>query len=85
MLFQVVMRLVVILFHGGLFERAVHAFELAIGPGVVGCGQPMGDAMLLTDTIKDMMECIDSALMGALRGVPHKMVIKPIAPLTMLG
>jgi hypothetical protein len=58
MLFQMVMGLVVILFHGGLFERAVHAFYLAIRPGMVGFGQSMVDAILLTDTIKDMMECI---------------------------
>jgi NAD dependent epimerase/dehydratase family enzyme len=62
MFFQVVMSLVVILFHGGVFERAVHAFYLAIGPGVVGFGQSMVDAILLTDTIKEMMECLDIAL-----------------------
>ena len=30
MLFQVVMGLILILFHGGLFEHTVHAFHLAI-------------------------------------------------------
>jgi hypothetical protein len=62
MLFQVVMSLIVILFHGGLFERAVHPFDLAIGPGMVGCGQPMVNPMLMTDAIKDMMKGLDIAL-----------------------
>jgi hypothetical protein len=62
MLFQVVMGLVVILLHGGVFERAVHAFYLAIGPRMVGFGQPMVDAILLTDAIKDMVKCIDITL-----------------------
>jgi hypothetical protein len=70
MLFQVVMGLVVILFHGGVFARAVHAFDLAIGPGMVGFGQPMGDAILTTATIKDMMKGIDIALaVGELNAV----------------
>jgi hypothetical protein len=30
MLFQAIMGLVVVRFHGGVFERAVHAFDLAI-------------------------------------------------------
>jgi hypothetical protein len=62
MRFQVVMGLVVIRVHGGLSERAVHVFDLAIGPRVAGLGQPMGDAMLLTDTIKNLLERIDIAL-----------------------
>jgi hypothetical protein len=37
-LFQVVIGLVVILFHGGVFERTVHAFDVAIGPKMVGSG-----------------------------------------------
>jgi hypothetical protein len=62
MLFQVVMSLVVILFHGGVFERAVHAFHLAIRPEMVGFGQPMGNAMLTTDTIKDTVRSVSVAL-----------------------
>ena len=54
--FQVLMGLVVILFHCDVFECAVHAFYLAISPGMVGCGQPMVDAMLLADAIKDMLK-----------------------------
>ncbi len=55
MRFQVVLGLVVILFHGGVFARAVHAFDLAIGPRLVGFGEPMVEARLLTDTSKDML------------------------------
>jgi hypothetical protein len=56
MLFQVVMGLRVILFHGGLFERPVHAFDLAIGPRMVGFGQPRINPILLADAIKDMVK-----------------------------
>ena len=56
MLFQVVMSLVVMLFHGGLFERTVHPFHLAVGPGMVGFGQPMVNTILMTDAIKDMVK-----------------------------
>jgi hypothetical protein len=61
LLFQVVMGFAVRLFHGGLFEGAIHPFYLAIGPGMVGCGQPMVNTMLMTDTIKDMVQGIDIA------------------------
>ena len=61
-LFQMVMGVIVILFHGGVFERAVHAFDLAIRPGMIGFGQPMVDAMPLTDAIKDMLKGILIAL-----------------------
>ena len=62
MFFQVLVGLVVIFFHGGVFERAVHAFHLAIRPGMVGFGQPMVDAILMTDAIKNMLKCVLIAL-----------------------
>ena len=62
MLFQVVMSLVVIIFHGGIFERTVHTFHLAIGPGLGGFGQPMVTTMLMTDAIKDMVKGVSIAL-----------------------
>src|ERR671918_2353218 len=62
MRFQVVMGLVVILFHGGVFERAVHPFHLSIRPGMVGFGEPMVDAILLTDAIKNMLKGVYIAL-----------------------
>jgi hypothetical protein len=61
LLFQVDMSLVVIRFHWSRFERAVHPFHLAIGPGMVGFGQPMVDTMLMTDTIKAMVKGVDVA------------------------
>jgi hypothetical protein len=62
MLFQVVMGLVVIRFHGGVSRRVVHAFDLAIGPGMVGFGESMVDAVLPTDAITDMLKGIAIAL-----------------------
>ena len=61
MLFQVVVGLIVVLFHGGLFERAVHPFDLAIGPRMVGLGQPMVNTMLVTNPIKDMLKGVKIA------------------------
>jgi hypothetical protein len=58
MLFQVVMGHVVIPFYGGLFERAIHPFHLAIGPRMVGFGQPMVNPVCTTDAIKDMVKGI---------------------------
>jgi hypothetical protein len=70
MFFQVVMSLVVRLLHGGCFEGAVHAFHLAFGPGVVSCGEAVFDTVLLTHTLKDMLEgiCIPLAV-GKLEAV----------------
>src|ERR671924_2248286 len=58
MCLQVLMGLIVVLPHRRSLERTVHAFDLAIGPGLVGFGEPMGHAMLLTDAIEDMVEGI---------------------------
>jgi hypothetical protein len=62
MCFQAVMGLVVIRFHRGVFARAVHACHLAMRPGMVGFGEPMVDARLLTDAIKDLLTGVDIAL-----------------------
>jgi hypothetical protein len=62
MRFQVVRGLVVIRFHSGVFARAVHAFDLALGPRMVGFGELMADAIVLTDTLKAMMQGVDLAL-----------------------
>lgn len=37
---------------GGVFDRSVHALDLAIDPRVVDLGQPMFDGVFVTDTIK---------------------------------
>jgi hypothetical protein len=57
-LFQVLMCLVVVPLHGGVFARAVHAFHLAISPGVVGCGEAVPQAILLADAVEHMSEGI---------------------------
>jgi hypothetical protein len=62
MFLQVVMSLVVIHLHVGFFACAVHAFHLAIGPGMVGFGEPMVDAMLMADAIEDIVEGVLIAL-----------------------
>ena len=41
MLAQLIVVVVVIAMNGGLFDCAVHAFDLAIGPGMLDLGQPM--------------------------------------------
>src|SRR3546814_17865279 len=41
---QPVVAVVVVAANGGLFDRAVHAFDLTVGPGVVRLGEPMVDA-----------------------------------------
>src|ERR671922_2646085 len=56
LLFQMVMGLVVVLLHGGFFARAVHAFHLAIGPGMVGFGEAVLDTIVLADAIDNMVE-----------------------------
>jgi hypothetical protein len=42
--FEMVMGLVVVLFHCRVFQRTVHAFHLTIGPGMVGYGEAVLDA-----------------------------------------
>ena len=52
---QVLVGLVMICFHHGVFECAVPAFHVASGPGMSGCGPPMVDAILMTDASKDRL------------------------------
>jgi hypothetical protein len=59
---EVPVGLVVRLLHGGLFEGTVQAFHLTIGPGMVGLGQPMVNAILLTEAIQDLGERVYIAL-----------------------
>jgi hypothetical protein len=43
---QLVVRLVVVAFDGGVLDGAVHSFDLAVGPGMLGFCQPMIDIVL---------------------------------------
>ncbi len=45
---------------GSFFERAVHALDLAVGPWVVGLGQPMLNPVFPADAI----EHVDAVLRG---------------------
>lgn len=62
MFVQVVMSCVVILSHGGFFERPVHPVHLTLGPGMVGCGQPMVNPMLMTNAFKEMLQSVNLAV-----------------------
>jgi hypothetical protein len=39
---------------GGLLERAVHPFDLTVGPGVIGFSQTMLDAKFLPGPVEGM-------------------------------
>ena len=39
---------------GGVLERAVHAFDLPIGPGIFRLGQPVVDVVLGTGVLEGM-------------------------------
>ena len=36
----------------GVFERAVHAFDVAVGPGMVGLGKPVFDSVNKTEPVE---------------------------------
>jgi hypothetical protein len=57
-LFQVLMGLVIVCCDRGFLEGAMHALHLAIGPGMLGFGQPMGDGVCITDSCQDVFEGI---------------------------
>ena len=54
MLVQLAHRLIVVSLHGGFLDRTVHALHLAIGPRVSWLGKTVFNAMLLTNTVKNM-------------------------------
>jgi hypothetical protein len=56
MLFQVLMRLVIVFLDRGFFSCPVHALYLPIGPGVIGVREPVFNGMFITDTGNDMFE-----------------------------
>lgn len=76
---QLVVPLVVVALDGGLFEGAVHALDLAIGPRVVHLGQPVLDAMLVAHAVEDILAVVDVArAVGELDGIvgQHRMDAK---------
>ena len=54
MRFELLIIVVVIAFDGGLFQGAMHAFDLAIRPGMARLGKALLDASLLTGIIEGM-------------------------------
>ena len=55
-------------FDGRFLDGPHHAFGLAIGPGMVGFGQPMRDAILLGDTPEDVREDQTRAMLAGQTG-----------------
>ena len=51
---QLVVGFVVVAFDRRFLEGSVHALDLAVGPGMVGLGQPMLDGMLPASTVERM-------------------------------
>ncbi len=49
---ELVVAVVVIAFYGGVFDGAVHPLDLPVGPGMVGLGEPMLDAVLTADLVE---------------------------------
>ena len=49
---QLLMAVVVVALNGGLLDDAVHALNLTVGPGMIGFGQAMFDAVQKTDPVK---------------------------------
>jgi hypothetical protein len=52
--FQVVEGLLVEGPHGGVLDGTVHSLGLAVGPGVIGFGELVGDGVLAADAIEDV-------------------------------
>ena len=43
---------VVVSLHGGFFDGPIHAFDLPVGPGMIGFGEAVIDAVQKTDSVK---------------------------------
>ncbi len=52
--FELIVSIVMVAFDGRFLDRAVHALDLAIGPGMLDLGQPMFDPILLAESIEHM-------------------------------
>jgi len=54
MLCELVVRPIVIAFHRGVPQRSIHAFDLSVGPRMVGSGETMVDTVFAAEAIKEM-------------------------------
>jgi len=52
--FELFVRVIEEAFDGGFLDGPVHPFDLSVGPGMVGLGQTVTDAMTKTDAIEGM-------------------------------
>jgi hypothetical protein len=61
---------------GGVLDGAVHPLGLAIGPGVVGLGELVPDAMLAADAVEDVAHPLGGGTVSVLRqiGESHAVV-----------
>ncbi len=57
-LFQFLVACIVVALHGRILQCPVHAFDLTVGPRVVGFGQPVLDLVFPAYANKDMLPCI---------------------------
>ncbi len=65
---QLIMAIVMVTLDGGLFDRAVHPFDLAVGPWVVGFRQPMLDPIGVADHVEAHWSGIGSVPVPGLLG-----------------
>ncbi|MGY3695902.1 hypothetical protein ACVIGA_005982 [Bradyrhizobium sp. USDA 3240] len=54
MSFELIVSIIVVALDGRFLDRAVHALDLAIGPGMLDLGQPMFDPVFLASHIEHM-------------------------------
>ncbi|MDA9535300.1 hypothetical protein ACM41_03085 [Bradyrhizobium sp. CCBAU 21362] len=52
--FELIVSIIVVALDGRFLDRAVHALDLAIGPGMLDPGQPMFDPVILASHIEHM-------------------------------
>ena len=55
--FELLMCAVVIALDGGFFDSLVHAFYLAVGPGMSDFSQAVFNVMLMANTVKEVHRC----------------------------
>ena len=63
---QLVVRLVEIAFDGGVLDGSVHAFDLAVGPRVLGLSEAMIDIVLSAGVFEGVRPNELSSLQGGL-------------------
>lgn len=59
---KLVVIVIVVALDGGLLDGPVHSFDLAVGPGMIGLGEPVFDAVFATGAVEDVLEGMPIAL-----------------------